>query len=161
MVEKHAHVMETAGEAHDRAAEILEDLISVASADRVYSRPAVSGDRTIITAAEIRTGMGFGYGFTAGAAAPAERTTGSDGKAATSSHEREAEDGEDGPRSGGGGGGQALGRPVAVITIGPEGVTVLPVLDRTRIALTALAAAGAIGLMLIRMRRSESRPHCR
>ncbi|MCG6928710.1 MAG: hypothetical protein LJF30_25825 [Acidobacteria bacterium] len=45
-----------------------------------------------------------------------------------------------------------MGRPVAVVTIEPEGVTVQPVLDRTKIVLTALTAAGAMGMMMLRRR---------
>ena len=41
-----------------RAADVLAELVSVATADKVYSEPVVAGDRTIITAAEIHTGMG-------------------------------------------------------------------------------------------------------
>jgi uncharacterized spore protein YtfJ len=158
MVGEHRLVVEPAAQAHERSAEILEELISVASADSVFSEPVVAGDRTIITAAEIRTGMGFGYGLATGVTARAGRMARSDADAgAKSSDERESEDGRGGPRGGGGGGGHALGRPVAVITIDPDGVTVQPVLDRTRIALTALAAAAAMGSMLIRMRRAGRR----
>lgn len=140
MTEAHAHAVEATDRAHERAAEILADLVSVASAARVYSEPVVAGDRTVITAAEVRTGMGFGYGLGTGAKGPGQR-------------DRD----EGGAQSGGGGGGQAVGRPVAVVTIDPDGVHVQPVLDRTRIALTALTALGAIGFTLIRLRRTGSR----
>jgi uncharacterized spore protein YtfJ len=132
--------LEATGQAHERAGKLLAELISVANADRVYSEPVVVGDRTVITAAEIHTGMGFGYGLATGVTVP--------------SGKRQREDSDGGPRGGGGGGGQAVGRPVAVVTIDPDGVTVQPVLDRTKIVLTALTALGAIGLMLIRMRRA-------
>jgi len=139
MTEGHDHTVETADKAHERAAELLTDLVSVASAAKVYSEPVVAGDRTIITAAEIHTGMGFGYGLATGTRRLA--SWGRDG----------------GPRGGGGGGGQATGRPVAVVTIDPDGVHVQPVLDRTKIVLTALTALGAIGLTLIRLRRAGRR----
>jgi uncharacterized spore protein YtfJ len=141
MAEEDHRALETTGQAHERAAKVLAELISVASADKVYSKPVVAGDRTIITAAEIHTGMGFGYGLATGVTVP--------------SGKRRHEQGDGGPRGGGGGGGQAVGRPVAVVTIDPEGVTVQPVLDRTKIVLTALTALGAIGLMLIRMRHAS------
>lgn len=152
MPEDHRQAVETADQARDGAAKLLAELISVASVDKVYGTPVVAGDRTVITAAEIRSGMGFGYGLGAGAAARARRRRGSDADAGAASS---GEDGDGGPRAGGGGGGQAAGRPVAVITIGPDGVTVQPVLDRTRLALTALVGAGAIGLMLLRKRRGR------
>ncbi len=60
MTEGNDHAVKTTNKAHKRATHVLEELVSVASADKVYSEPVVAGDRTIITAAEIRTGMGFG-----------------------------------------------------------------------------------------------------
>jgi len=143
MTEGHDHAVETMDKAHERAAEVLAELVSVASAAKVYSKPVVTGDRTIITAAEIHTGVGFGYGLAT---------------ARVASWGRGRRDrGEGGARGGGGGGGQAAGRPVAVITIDPDGVHVQPVLDRTKIVLTALTALGAIGLTLIRLRRAGRR----
>ena len=47
--------------------------------------------------------------------------------------------GSDG-RSNGGGGGHQVGRPVAIIEAGPNGVRVRPVVDFTRVGLTLLAA---------------------
>lgn len=138
------HAVETTGDAHERTAEVLAELVSVASADRVYSEPVVVGDRTIITAAEIHTGMGLGYGLAAGS------------RAVWWGRGRR-DRGEGSARGGGGGGGQAVGRPVAVVTIDPDGVRVQPVWDRTRIVLTALTALGAIGLTLIRFGRGGRR----
>lgn len=155
MAEVDHQALETTGQAHERAAKVLAELISVASADKVYREPVVAGDRTIITAAEIRTGMGFGYGLSTGGTGRAGRVTGSDARArAGSSGGRQRDSSDGGPRGGGGGGGRAVGRPVAVVTIDHDGVTVQPVLDRTRIILTALTALGAIALTLIRMRRA-------
>lgn len=148
MTEEAHEALEAADQAHKGAAKVLAKLISVASADRVYSEPVVAGDKTIITAAEIRTGMGFGYGL-AGVAAPAGRMT-------VWPAEHRHRDGR-GPRGGGGGGGQAVARPVAVVTIDSDGVDVQPILDRTRIILTALTALGAIGLMLIKLRHATRR----
>jgi hypothetical protein len=45
---------------------------------------------------------------------------------------------------GGGGGGRTEGRPVAAIEIGPDGVRVRPVIDLTRVGVTALFAALAV-----------------
>ena len=158
MTEGHDHALETTDKAHERAAAVLTELVSVASADKVYSEPVVAGDRTIITAAEIHTGMGFGYGLATGSGGREGQATESDVKARVASWGRGRRDrGEAGPRGGGGGGGQAAGRPVAVVTIDPDGVHVQPVLDRTKIVLTALTAFGAIGLTLIRLRRAGRR----
>ena len=158
MTEGHDHAVETMDKAHERAAEVLAELVSVASADKVYSEPVVAGDRTIITAAEIHTGMGFGYGLATGTRGRGGQATESEVKARVASWGRGRRDrGEGGPQGGGGGGGQAAGRPVAVVTIDPDGVHVQPVLDRTKIVLTALTALGAIGLTLIRLRRAGRR----
>jgi len=158
MTEGRDYAVETTDKAHERAAELLDELVSVASAANVYSEPVVAGDRTIITAAEIHTGMGFGYGIATGSRGRAGLATESDVKARVASWGWGRRDrGEGGPRGGGGGGGQAAGRPVAVITIDPDGVHVQPVLDRTKIVLTALTAVGAVGLTLIRLRRAGRR----
>lgn len=156
MTEGNDHAVKTTHKAHKRATQVLEELVAVASADKVYSEPVVAGDTTIITAAEIRTGMGFGYGLAAGTRGRGGQASEADVKARVASWGRRRRDrAEGGPRGGGGGGGQASGRPVAVVTIDPDGVHVQPVLDRTRIALTALTAFGALGFMLIRLRRGD------
>lgn len=131
---EHRQIVEAAGKAQERAANVLAELVSVANADRVYREPVVAGDMTVITAAEIQTGMGFGYGLNGGGWSSGRRSN----------------KGQGGPRGGGGGGGQANGRPVAIITVGSDGVSVQPVLDRTKIVATALTAAAAIGMMLVR-----------
>jgi hypothetical protein len=63
-----------------------------------------------------------------------------------------------GPGAGGlGGGGGAMGRPVAIIAIGPEGVTVKPVMDVTKVALAGLTAwVSVLGLLRAR-RRARNR----
>ena len=143
MTEGRDYAVATADRAHERAAVVLAELVSVASADKVYSEPVVDGDRTIITAAEIQTGMGFGYGLSTGTRL-----------AWWGRGRRDRGEGEAG--GGGGGGGQATARPVAVVTIDPDGVHVQPVLDRTKIVLTALTALGAISLSLLRLRRAAN-----
>ena len=61
--------------------------------------------------------------------------------------ERDEAEESRGGGGGGGGGGSAIGRPVAVIDIGPEGVTVRPVVDATRIGITvATSLVAAIGV---------------
>jgi hypothetical protein len=44
-----------------------------------------------------------------------------------------------------------MGRPVAAIVIGPDGVEVKPVLDVTKISLTALAAFGGMVALCCKM----------
>lgn len=54
---------------------------------------------------------------------------------------------------GGGGGGWARSRTVAVVEVAPEGVTVLPVVDKTAVTLAGIAAAIGLVNTLVRVRR--------
>jgi uncharacterized spore protein YtfJ len=56
---------------------------------------------------------------------------------------------------GGAGGGVSMGRPVATINIGPNGVQVQPVVDVTKIGLAFFTTIGAMLMMLGRMRRAS------
>jgi len=108
-------------------AQISEGLAAVAgriTVDDLFGPPEKVGDRTVITAASVDRAGGFGFG------------SGGD-------------DAGNGGR-GGGGGGKAEGRPVAVIEIRPDGITVHPVLDFTRIGVVAVAA-------FLALRRSRRR----
>ncbi len=80
------------------------------SAESVYAEPVRVGERVVIPAATIEYVYGFGFGLD-----PVDQ-------------------------GGGGAGGRNVGRPVAIIEAGPEGVRIRPVVDFTRIALTLLAA---------------------
>ena len=51
-------------------------------------------------------------------------------------------------------GGVAVGRPVAAISVGPNGVRVEPVVDATKIALAFFTMLGSMLIMLGRMRRA-------
>ena len=97
----------------------LDRFLSTADVERAYGEPIQHGDHWIIPTAEVVAGLGFGVGAGHGG------------------------DGDAGG-SGGGGGGRAYSRPVAVVVVGPEGVEVKPVLDVTKIALTALTAFGFV-----------------
>jgi hypothetical protein len=44
-----------------------------------------------------------------------------------------------------------MGRPVAVIVVGPDGVEVKPVFDITKLAITALGAFGAAAAVSLRL----------
>jgi uncharacterized spore protein YtfJ len=97
----------------------LEGLVGQASPSTVFSDPHVVGDQLVFTAAAWERGGGFGFGAGLG------------------------DDGVGGGGAGGGGGGGAgsQGRPVAVISVGPGGIVVRPVIDFTRIGLTVLLSA--------------------
>ncbi len=119
------------GQAIDMVQETIETFLETADVSRVYAEPIEHGDTKIIPAAEVVAAMGFGAGFGSG---------GSD-------------DEGNGTGGGGGGGGQTFARPVAVIIASPEGVRVEPVIDPTKIALTALTAFGFVFGTLAKMRK--------
>ncbi len=59
--------------------------------------------------------------------------------------------------TGGGGGGYSTARPVAAISIGPDGVHVEPVVDVTKIGLAFFTTLGAMALMFSKMSRNARR----
>ncbi|MGI9647375.1 MAG: hypothetical protein ACR2OI_02535 [Acidimicrobiia bacterium] len=102
-------------QAADRIAGNLEAVFGKASPDTVYSTPERVGEDLIITAASWERAGGFGFGG--------------------------GQDDQVNGGGGGGGGGTSIGRPVAVIKVGPSGVEVKPVIDLTKVAVTALLSA--------------------
>jgi uncharacterized spore protein YtfJ len=108
----------------------LDRFLETADVEKAYGEPIANGDRLIIPTAEVVAFMGFGVGSGGG--------TGEEGS---------------GSGGGGGGGGNAFSRPVAVIVVEPEGVVVTPVIDISKIALTALTAFGFMVATLARMQR--------
>lgn len=123
----------------EQAAELMGMLFSVADTSSVYSEPVVAGAYTVITASEVSAGGGFGFGSGGGID---ERT-------------QEENRQNRGWGSGGGGGGGSLARPVAVISIGPDGVRVEPVVDATKIVVTFLTAVGGMVMAARRMRGKQ------
>jgi len=125
-----------------RAERIMERIFSPTRHGAVFGEPVKSGEYTLITASEVSGGGGFGLGEGwsgqpgSDGNAGAQNTTGTAGGAGPSGG------------SGGGGGGGALGRPVAVIVIGPQGVKVEPIVDVTKIALQALKMWGRVTAIL-------------
>ncbi len=125
---------ETAQEENASAYDVMEHTIekymATASVDAVYSKPVRQGDVVVITAAEVVCGFGFGVG------------------------EGMGQDGEQkGGGAGGGGGGQTFARPVAVVVCTPNGVSVQPVVDRTKLWLAAATALGFMFATLAKMQR--------
>jgi len=104
----------------------MDKVYAAAQPGIVFSPPVESSGYTIITATEVWSGGGFGMG------------------SGQSLDGREA-------GGGAGGGGGSRSRPVAAITIGPEGVKVEPIVDVTQIALAGIAAWGAILVTLFRI----------
>ncbi len=136
-------IFEQAGSSGEAMA-LIGRLFDVARPDAVYMEPLESGDYTVITASELMVTMGAGYGG-GGGYTPAE------------------EDDENGGASfgsggGGGGGGFSMGRPVAVITVGPEGTEVEPIVDPTKIAIaffTTFAAMVISMMQVVRFMRTK------
>ncbi len=104
---------------------LIGRLFEVGKPDAVYAEPVESGGYTMVTASELIVSMGAGYGG-GGGYKPA-------------SEDDENEEAGFGNSGGGGGGGFASGRPVAVITVGPKGTKVKPIVDPTKIALAFFA----------------------
>ncbi len=96
----------------------IEDMRNKANVSAVFGEPVKAGERTIIPVADIK--YGFGLGFGEGPVKSAE-----------------GEESPDGGQGGGAGGGVAA-RPVAVLEITEDGVTVKPIVDEGRIALTGI-----------------------
>ncbi|MDI7276718.1 MAG: spore germination protein GerW family protein [Anaerolineae bacterium] len=103
----------------DPVSRFFDAMASAIGVDRVFGEPVRAGDRVVIPVAETSMGGGAGYG----------RGTG---------------DGEGEARGvrfgvGGGGGGGATTRAVAVVIAEPGGVTVRPIVDVGKLALSGLA----------------------
>ncbi|HEY43959.1 MAG TPA: hypothetical protein G4O11_08270 [Anaerolineae bacterium] len=113
---------------------VMGKLLETSGVSVVYGRPIKQDDVTIIPAAEVIAGIGFGSGFGYGPL-------------------REGEEGSTvtGGAEGGGGGGKVFSRPVAVVVASPDGVRVEPVQDRTKVLLAAITAGGFMAAALLRM----------
>jgi uncharacterized spore protein YtfJ len=140
--EEQSAAEEAAGEAVDKEnkssydvmQKTVEQYLSTASVNAVYSKPVRQGDIVVITAAEVACGFGFGVG------------------------EGMGQDGDSkGGGSGGGGGGQTFSRPVAVVVCTPQGVSIQPVMDRTKLWMAAVTAVGFMLVTMGKMRRPPRR----
>ena len=137
--------------AREQAATMLEKILAAAQPGAVYGQPVGAEGYTVITAAEVTSGGGFGMGMGLG---PPSRPG---SRAAPTAEAAQPGDRQTGGAGGLGGGGGAMGRPVAIIAIGPDGVTVKPVVDVTKVALAGLTAwASMLGLVRAR-RRARNR----
>jgi uncharacterized spore protein YtfJ len=123
---------------------LIDKLISVAQPGSVFGQPVTAGDYTLLTASEVTAGAGIGFAVGAGSNGPTAD------QATTASGTGEAGAGSGG---GGGGGGGSLARPVAAITIGPDGVMVEPIVDVTKIAIALFTTIASMAFMLSRARR--------
>jgi len=136
------------GESFEQGSKVFEKIFAAAQPGAVYGEPIVSGQYTLITASEVAAGGGFGYGRGFGPVRGA--AAGSVPTGATAESRAEVAQAGGG---GGGGGGGAMGRPVAIIVIGPDGVKVKPVVDATKLAIAGVTAMAAMVAVMRRMRR--------
>lgn len=144
------HIAITTVKGQEQSMALMEKLLATAQPSAVYSAPVTSGDYTIITASEVSAGIGFGYGLGGGVGPkPSEGETTSEAEA------QETQEQPSGFGGGGGGGGAAMARPVAVISVGPEGVQIQPIVDASKIALAFFTTLGGMVIMLSRMRRAS------
>lgn len=127
-----------------RSIDLVERLFEVTKPGAVFSEPVAAGEYTVITASEVSVGVGSGFGVGGGS-----RMGESDSEEQATSPGGEAT----GVGGGGGGGGWAGGRPVAIISVGPAGVQIIPVFDRTKIGLALLTTLGSMFVFMNRMRR--------
>jgi uncharacterized spore protein YtfJ len=145
----------------EQGLDLLEKLIATARPTAVFGQPVTSGDYTVISVAEVSCGMGVGFGgggSNDGAAKsePAVEEIAIEGETTEeveAQPDRTPQSPAGGHGVGGGGGGFSTGRPVATISIGPDGVHVEPVVDVTKIGLAFFTTIGAMALMFSKMRR--------
>ena len=138
---------------HEQNLNLIQKLFETARPTAVFSEPLQAGGYTVITAAEVMAGGGVGYGGGGGsgpATAEVDEVEITDELPVQALAEDAAEPNE-GYGVGGGGGGYTFARPVAAITIGPDGVTVEPIVDATKIAIAMFTTIGAMALMFARM----------
>jgi uncharacterized spore protein YtfJ len=133
----------------------LQRLLATADTSRVFGQPVSSGAYTVIPVAEVASGGGFGSGMGFGPSGGRRKAAAEEvvTPEAAGDPEELGLDAVQGAGGGGGGGGGAMGRPVAVIVLGPEGVEVKPVVDVTKVTLTALgvfAATAALSAKLLK-----------
>lgn len=119
----------------------IEKIFSAAQSKAVYGEPVKAGEYTIITACEVFAAGGIGYG---GGIAPSNPQ-------ASSEQENTTADMSQG--GGGGGGGVSVGRPIACIVVGPDGVKVQPIVDVAKIAVAGITTWKAVATLFGKMRK--------
>ncbi|HLZ60113.1 MAG TPA: hypothetical protein VKR06_24450 [Ktedonosporobacter sp.] len=145
MIDTTNNMLTLAQKREEQISRVMEKLYSAAQPGAVYSEPVTAGNYTIISACEISAGGGFGSGLGLTSPKPQDEASQPQTQSVNSSG------------GGFGGGGGSNGRPVAVIVIGPDGVTVRPVVDVTKIALAGVTVWGSMLMLLGRMRRANKR----
>jgi uncharacterized spore protein YtfJ len=124
----------------EQANALMDKLFQAARPESLYSPPVVQGEYAVIIASEVAGGLGYGFGGGGGLGPVTE--------------DKPA---EGGAGAGGGGGGSIMARPVAAISIGPNGVRVEPIMDPTKIAIAFFTTFAAIFMTLGRVRRQAQK----
>jgi uncharacterized spore protein YtfJ len=148
MIDVKSRVLSIAEKTSEQLPPVLEKIFAAAQPDAVYSKPIVSNNYTVITASEVASGGGFGSGAGFGPATPSSAEKQPD-------EDRAQAEPVDTGGSGMGGGGGSSGRPVAIIIIGPEGVSVKPIFDITKIVLAGIPAWMAMLTMFRKVMRAS------
>lgn len=110
----------------------MDQFMATADVNAVFGETIKHQGNLILPAAEVVSFMGFGVG------------SGSGGSGENK-----------GVGTGGGGGGNTFARPVAVIVANDQGVQVKPVVDFTKIYLTAFTTLAFVTSAWLRMRRGR------
>lgn len=130
--EPHNELIAQTIDSQQKAFEMMDKLFVAAHADAVFAKPVKAGDYTVIMASEVAAGGGLGSALV---------------------HVNQDKTADPHGGGGAGGGGGSSGRPVAAIVIGPNGVEIKPVFDRTKVLIGLLAAAGGLLVTFRQLRR--------
>ncbi len=130
MAEQLDHLTSAIDKAQEQSMKVVEQIFSASQPGAVFGEPVKSGEYIVITATEVGAGGGFGYGHGIGPnqGGPTAATAGQQ---------------QSGGGAGGGGGG-SMGRPVAIIVIGPNGVEIKPIVDATKLGLAGITTGVAM-----------------
>ncbi len=129
MADEVDHLTSAINKAQEESMKVVERIFSASQPGAVFGEPVKSGEYTVITATEVGAGGGFGFGHGMGP---------NQGEAAASTSGQPAGGGA------GGGGGGSMGRPVAIIVIGPNGVEIKPIVDVTKLGLAGITTGVAM-----------------
>jgi uncharacterized spore protein YtfJ len=150
MSKKSSEILEAAEQHLKQNSNLIGKLFTTAQPNAIYGKPVISGEYTVISASEAFVAMGTAYGVGSGTE-PDKSLAGSESESQDQSDQANEFSGG----AGGGGGGVSVGRPVAVVSVGPDGVQVDPVVDATKIALAFLTMFGSMLIMLGKMWRAS------
>ncbi len=126
--------------------DLINKLIETARPGAVFGQPVTSGDYTVITASEVSCGLGLGFGGGGNVNGVQDQA---DNQATTRDAPPAGNVG-----TGGGAGGFSTARPVAAISVGPDGVHVEPIVDVMKVALALFTTLGAMAMMRNNVRRA-------